>query len=79
MNLNNLIEVKVDKTIDIREYNRNILISLANVQSLKNKSKEIHDYITESGCDIIVLTETWLKTWMKISAGYNAINSIEKP
>ena len=37
------------------------MISTANVQSLKNKSEEIHDYITESGCNIMVLTETWLK------------------
>ena len=25
----------------------------------------------------MALTETWLKTQMKISAGYNAMNSIE--
>ena len=61
VNCKNLIEIKIDKIIDIRKYNRNFLISTANVQSLKNKSEEIHDYIIESGCDIMVLTVTWLK------------------
>ena len=60
-NFNNLIEIKIDKTRNIKKYNRNLLILTANVQSLKNKSEEIHDYITESGCDIMVLTETWLR------------------
>ena len=76
-NLGNLIQIKANKTTDIKKYNRNFLISTANVQSLKNKSEEIHDYITESGCDIMVLTETWLKVQMKTNAGYSAMNSTE--
>ena len=76
-NIRNLTQIKIDKTTDIKKYNRNFLISTANVQSLKNKSEEIHDYIIESGCDIMVLTETWLKSQMKIRAGYSAMNSTE--
>ena len=73
-NFQNLTEIKIDRTIDIKKHNKNLLISTANVQSLKNKSEEIHDYIIESGCDIMVLTETWLKN---TDPGYNAMNSIE--
>ena len=39
-NFNNLTEIKIDKTINIKKYNRNFLISTANVQSLKTKVKK---------------------------------------
>ena len=61
VNFGNLTQIKIDKTTDIKKYNRNFLISTANVQSLKNKSEEIHDHIIESGCDIMVLTENLAK------------------
>ena len=44
---------------------------LANVQSIKSKTKILMDYLLDSKVDIAVLTETWLSDndaiWLKAS------------
>ena len=72
-NKDNLISINIEQK-DIIAKHQSLSISLANVQSVKNKQLILHHYMVESSIDLCVLTETWLRdteadqAWLQCSS-----------
>ena len=61
-NLDNVIQIPLTPTvIDSSFCSRSFLkFAHANVQSCRNKTLQIHDFITDDEFDVLFMTETWL-------------------
>ena len=67
---NNLITIYIDNRPKMDIVN-DLSLMLANIQSIKSKTKLLMDFLLDSKVDIAVLTETWLSDddaiWLKAS------------
>ena len=61
-NLDNVIQIPLTATvIDSCSCSRSFLkFAHVNVQSCRNKTVQIHDFVTDNEFDILLMTETWL-------------------
>ena len=61
-NLDNVIQIPLTATvIDSSSCSRSFLkFAHINVQSCRNKTVQIHDFITDNEFEVLFLTETWL-------------------
>ena len=57
-NKNNLISVKLLKTLETPKKTR---LGFINTRSVKNKTTSIYDFILENDLDILAIAETWLQ------------------
>ena len=57
INYNNLSKIE----INLSQSNTGVKLGLCNIQSLRNKSLQISQYITDEDLEMLLLTETWLK------------------
>ena len=57
-NKNNLISVKLLKTLETLQKTR---LGFINTRSVKNKTTSIYDFILENDLDILAIAETWLQ------------------
>ena len=71
--IRNLRQVpKVDKNND--EIVQTIRVSAVNARSLKHNENLISEEIQNTKSDIAIITETWLKTLMKMTSGHTHQN-----
>ena len=81
VDFNNLINIYIENRPKWDIAN-DLLLMLANVQSIKSKTELVMDYLLDSKVDVAVLTETWLsdndEIWLKPSDfnkhGYKALH-----
>ena len=65
--------MEIDSVIILKQLERNITISVFNVQSIRNKEALILDHLLQHKVDLAVVTETWLmdtdrdKVWLQSS------------
>ena len=70
VDFNNLINIYIENRPK-RDITDDLSLMLANVQSIKSKTKLVMDYLLDNKVDIAILTETWLsdndEIWLKAS------------
>ena len=63
MDLGSLIIININEDATQSQVNSssNMKVTLANIQSIKNKDLILYDYLQSNDSDICILTETWLQ------------------
>ena len=76
VNVNNLKLIKIQATFGKIACSKRFSMTLCNVQSLKNKQDVLVELLEENKTDILVCTETWMKSgdevWFQTSDLYRA-------
>ena len=78
VNSSNLIHIKMDTKQSMRDLKLNLMLSLLNAQSIKNKELLLHGQLIHHDVDICILTEMWLsendldRTWLQ----YTVLNKV---